>query len=166
MKATWRLPGVRQTEDLGAALARACPWDQAEPRLIYLSGELGAGKTTLAAALLQALGVEEIVRSPSYALIETYVARAGEAVHIDLYRLRSSEELQQLGLRDYLNRNTLLLIEWPERAADALPPADLEVLLELCDAGSGAGRSGHVEARSSAGEAWLGLTLAALPNQI
>jgi tRNA threonylcarbamoyl adenosine modification protein YjeE len=166
MKATWGLPDARHTEELGAALARGCPWHESEPRLIYLSGELGAGKTTLAAALLRALGVEEIVRSPTYALIETYAARAGEAVHIDLYRLRGSEELQPLGVRDYLNGRTLLLVEWPERAHGALPPADLEVLLELRDAGGGAGRDGHVEARSSAGEAWLSGTLATLPNQI
>lgn len=166
MKATWRLPGVRQTEELGAALARGCPWDDTEPRLIFLSGELGAGKTTLAAAMLRALGVEDIVRSPSYALIEIYAARAGEAVHIDLYRLRGSEELQQLGVRDYLNGHTLLLIEWPERAPAALPPADLEVRLELSDAVGGPGRNAQVEARSSAGEAWLSHTLAVLPNQI
>jgi tRNA threonylcarbamoyladenosine biosynthesis protein TsaE len=166
MKATWRLPGAPQTEELGVALARGCRWDEAEPRLIYLSGELGAGKTTLAAALLQTLGVDEIVRSPSYALIETYAARAGEAVHIDLYRLHGSEELQQLGVRDYLNGNTLLLIEWPERAGGALPPADLEVRLELSDAGGGGGRNGHVEARSRVGEAWLARTRTALPNQI
>ena len=166
MKATWRLPGAPQTEELGVALARGCRWDEAEPRLIYLCGELGAGKTTLAAALLQELGVEEIVRSPSYALIETYAARAGEAVHIDLYRLHGSEELQQLGVRDYLNGNTLLLIEWPERGGGALPPADLQVRLELSDAGGGSGRNGHVEAHSSVGEAWLLRTRAALPNQI
>src|ERR1700722_13291269 len=166
MKATWRLPGARQTEGLGAALARGCPWGEAEPRLIYLSGELGAGKTTLAAALLQALGVEEIVRSPSYALIETYAARAGEAVHIDLYRLRGSQELQQLGLPDYLNGRTLLLIEWPERAGGALPPADLEVRLELTDPFASTGRNAQVEARSAVGEAWLADTRAALPNQI
>jgi len=65
MKATWRLPSARETESLGVALARNCPWDEREPRLVFLSGELGAGKTTLAAALLQALGVEESVRSPS-----------------------------------------------------------------------------------------------------
>lgn len=166
MKAIWRLPGPRQTEELGAALARGCPWDRAEPRLIYLSGELGAGKTTLAAALLQTLGVEEIVRSPSYALIETYAARAGEAVHIDLYRLRGTEELQQLGLSDYLNGNTLLLIEWPERGGGTLPPADLEVRLELSDRHASGGRDGHVEAHSGVGEAWLAATRVALPNQI
>ena len=166
MKASWRLPGARQTEELGAALARGCPWGEAEPRLIYLSGELGAGKTTLAAALLQALGVEEIVRSPSYALIETYAARAGEAVHIDLYRLRGSEELQQLGLSDYLNERTLLLIEWPERAGGALPTPDLELRLELTDPLGSGGRNAQVEARSAAGKAWLADTCAVLPNQI
>jgi tRNA threonylcarbamoyl adenosine modification protein YjeE len=166
MKAIWRLPSARETENLGVALARNCPWDEREPRLIFLSGELGAGKTTLAAALLQALGVEETVRSPSYALIETYAARAGEAVHIDLYRLHGAEELQQLGLRDYLNGRTLLLIEWPERAGGALPRPDLEVRLETTAEDGGSGRNGCVEARSSAGEAWLALTSAGLPNQI
>ena len=69
MKASWQLPIARETEDLGVKLARNCPWDEREPRLVFLSGQLGAGKTTLAAALLQALGVDETVRSPSYALI-------------------------------------------------------------------------------------------------
>jgi tRNA threonylcarbamoyl adenosine modification protein YjeE len=166
MKATWRLPGARQTEQLGAALARGCTWSETGPRLIYLSGELGAGKTTLAAALLQALGVEDVVRSPSYALIETYAASAGEAVHIDLYRLRGREELQQLGLSDYLNGRTLLLVEWPERAAGALPPADLEVRLELADPSGSGGRDAQVEAHSAVGEAWLADTCVVMPNQI
>ena len=166
MKATWRLPGARDTENLGLALARGCAWDEQAPRIIFLSGELGAGKTTLAAALLQGLGVEETVRSPSYALIETYAARGGEAVHIDLYRLHGAEELQQLGLRDYLNGRTLLLVEWPERAAGALPRADLRLQLEPSAEGEGSGRIGCVEARSGAGEAWLMQTLEALPNQI
>jgi tRNA threonylcarbamoyl adenosine modification protein YjeE len=166
MKATWRLPSARETESLGVALARNCPWDEREPRLVFLSGELGAGKTTLAAALLQALGVEESVRSPSYALIETYTVRAGEAVHIDLYRLHGADELRQLGLRDYLNGRTLLLVEWPERAGDALPPPDLEVRLETLTDPGAAGRNACIEARSSAGERWLARTSGALPNQI
>jgi tRNA threonylcarbamoyl adenosine modification protein YjeE len=166
MKATWRLPSACETEQLGAALARNCPWDEREPRIIFLSGELGAGKTTLAAALLHALGVEDTVRSPSYALIETYAARAGEAVHIDLYRLQGTEELQQLGLRDYLNGRTLLLIEWPERAAGALPRPDLQLQLEPGADGAGSGRIGRIEARSGAGEAWLAATREALSNQI
>ena len=166
MKATWRLPSARDTERLGMALARSCPWDEHAPRLLFLSGELGAGKTTLAAALLQGLGVAEIVRSPSYALIETYRAHAGEAVHIDLYRLHGADELQQLGLRDYLNARTLLLVEWPERAGTALPPPDLEVRLEAITADGAAARNACIEARSPAGETWLALTCGALPNQI
>jgi tRNA threonylcarbamoyl adenosine modification protein YjeE len=166
MKALWRLPDARATQHLGVALARDCPWDEHEPRIVFLSGELGAGKTTLAAALLQALGVEETVRSPSYALIETYLARAGEAVHLDLYRLQGAEELRQLGLRDYLNGRTLLLIEWPERGGAALPPADLQVQLQISADGADGGRTACISARSRAGEAWLALTSAALPNQI
>ncbi len=166
MKAIWQLPDARATERLGVALAQNCPWDEREPRLIYLSGELGAGKTTLAAALLQALGVGETVRSPSYALIETYTARSGEAVHLDLYRLHGAQDLRQLGLRDYLNGRTLLLVEWPERAGGALPPPDLAVRLESGAATGDAGRIADIEARSSAGEAWLAHTPGALPNQI
>jgi tRNA threonylcarbamoyladenosine biosynthesis protein TsaE len=166
MKASWQLPSARDTERLGLALARSCPWDEQGPRLIFLSGELGAGKTTLAAALLQGLGVDEIVRSPSYALIETYRAHAGEAVHIDLYRLQGAEELEQLGLRDYLNPRTLLVVEWPERAGSALPPPDLALRLETISAEGATGRNASVAARSGAGETWLALTCGALPNQI
>jgi tRNA threonylcarbamoyladenosine biosynthesis protein TsaE len=165
MNATWRLSSARATEGLGRALALDLPWDHQQPRLVFLSGELGAGKTTLAAALLQALGVAEIVRSPSYALIETYRARAGEAVHIDLYRLASANELQQLGVRDYLHGDTLLLIEWPERASDALPCPDLFVRLEpLAD--PAAGREARIQSRSDAGESWLRAAMAGLPSQI
>jgi tRNA threonylcarbamoyladenosine biosynthesis protein TsaE len=166
MKVAWRLPDVSATQALGAALARHCPWDEHLARLVFLSGELGAGKTTLAAALLQALGVGEVVRSPTYALIETYMALAGEAVHIDLYRLHGADELEQLGLRDYLNPRTLLLVEWPERAAAALPSADLQVRLESIGPDPAAGRTACLEALSAAGERWLTLTLAALADQI
>jgi tRNA threonylcarbamoyladenosine biosynthesis protein TsaE len=166
MKASWRLPDASATEGLGKALARYCPWDERAPRLVFLSGELGAGKTTLAAALLQALGVAETVRSPSYALIETYTARGGEAVHIDLYRLHGAEELQQLGLRDYFNARTLLLVEWPERAGGALPRPDLEVRLQPGTEDGGAGRQASIQAQSAAGETWLALTCGAMPNQI
>jgi tRNA threonylcarbamoyl adenosine modification protein YjeE len=170
MKFMWRLPSARETEQLGVALARSCPLDEHEPRLVFLSGELGAGKTTLAAALLQALGVEEAVRSPSYALIETYALPGGEAVHeavhIDLYRLHRAQDIEQLGLRDYLTGRTLLLVEWPERAGGILPAPDLQVCLERCREQGGSGRKGWIEARSSAGETWLALTRAALPDQI
>lgn len=162
MKSVWLLPSLRETERLGAELARACPWGAREPRVLWLSGELGAGKTTLAAALLGALGVNETVRSPSYALIESYPLAAGIAVHLDLYRLQTVEEVEQLGLRDHLNPNTLMLIEWPERAPRALPRADLAATLELeADA-----RVCRLEAHTAAGEAWLAVIEHALPSQI
>src|SRR5665213_4069301 len=101
MRGAWVLPDVRSTESLGAALGRHTPWGPGGARSLFLSGELGTGKTTLAAALFARLGVRETVRSPTYSLIETYPVSAGHAVHIDLYRLRGAEELEQLGLRDY-----------------------------------------------------------------
>lgn len=160
MEALWQLPAAADTERLGAALSRACPWQLPGPRLLFLSGELGTGKTTLTASLLQTLGVAETVRSPTYALIELYgiegsragrARRAELAVHVDLYRLRGPEELPQLGLRDYLSEETLLIIEWAERAQGELPPPDLWLHLEV----AGEGRRGRGRAHTSAGQRWL-----------
>jgi tRNA threonylcarbamoyladenosine biosynthesis protein TsaE len=150
MSAAWPLPDVQATERLGAALARSCPWSDSSARVLYLSGELGAGKTTLAAALLRTLGITEPVRSPSYALIELYQAGSHAAAHIDLYRLSSALELETLGLRDYLNPQTMLLIEWPERGGAALPPPDLHLQLDTLPA-----RSANPIARTDAGNTWL-----------
>jgi tRNA threonylcarbamoyladenosine biosynthesis protein TsaE len=157
----WLLHTAADTARLGAALARNCPWQQAGPRLLFLSGELGAGKTTLAAALLAALGADEAVRSPSYALIETYDLRAGLAVHVDCYRLNEPRELEQLGLRDYFTAQTLWLVEWPEHVAAALPPADLTLRLEL----AGEGRSGRIQAGTGVGEQWLAQVEREMPSQ-
>jgi tRNA threonylcarbamoyladenosine biosynthesis protein TsaE len=159
--AHWWLPTAADTVRLGAALGRACRWDERQPRLLYLSGELGAGKTTLAAAMLGVLGADETVRSPSYALLETYPLRAGLGVHVDCYRLTDPQELEQLGLRDYFGPNTLWLVEWPERAGAALPPPDLAVRLSWTDAG----RTAQIEAGSSAGAAWVAQVAVALPSQ-
>ena len=168
MESHWDLPSAQDTERLGALLARACPWDRSGPRLLFLSGELGSGKTTLTAALLNALGVAETVRSPTYALIELYSMRrtaegaaAGHnalAVHVDLYRLRSAEEIVQLGLRDYLNDETLLIVEWAERGDTELPPPDVWLRLEVV----GTGRRCHAAAHSSAGQTWLQALAAAV----
>jgi tRNA threonylcarbamoyladenosine biosynthesis protein TsaE len=150
MSRAWPLPDVQATERLGAALARSCPWSDTTARVVYLSGELGAGKTTLAAALLRTLGVSEPVRSPSYALIELYQLGSRSAAHIDLYRLNSALELDTLGLRDYLNPQTLLLIEWPERGGAALPRPDVRLQLDTLP-----GRSATLGAASPAGSTWI-----------
>jgi tRNA threonylcarbamoyladenosine biosynthesis protein TsaE len=160
MNASWLLPDVAATEALGRALAQTCPWgDQA--LMLWLSGELGAGKTTLAAATIQSLGIEEAVRSPSYALIEIYQGSAWQAVHVDLYRLQAGAELEQLGLRDLFVARTLLLVEWPERAFGALPAPDVNIRLEVAPQ-----RQAHLEARSRIGEQWVGATRSRLTTQI
>jgi tRNA threonylcarbamoyladenosine biosynthesis protein TsaE len=160
MSATWSLPTLAATEGLGKALAQHCPWGL-EPRVVYLSGELGAGKTTLAAAAIQSLGIEEPVRSPSYALVECYPVGARQAVHVDLYRLRGADELEQLGLRDYLTAQTLFFIEWPERAPDALPAPDLSIGLETVPI-----RQASLQACGPSAEAWLTAILTTLRSQV
>jgi tRNA threonylcarbamoyladenosine biosynthesis protein TsaE len=159
----WQLRGPEDTERLGAALAAACPWEARGPRLAYLSGELGSGKTTLVAAMLAALGVAEPVTSPSYALLELYPLPGGQlAVHLDCYRLHGAQELEALGLRDYCTDRSLLLIEWPEQVDGALPDPDLALQLQV----QGEGRGCRVLAHSSAGEQWLAATKCPLNSPI
>jgi tRNA threonylcarbamoyladenosine biosynthesis protein TsaE len=95
------------------------------PLVVYLRGDLGAGKTTFARAYIQALGYDGYVKSPSYGLLETYEAGGFNILHLDLYRIEDPEELEYLALRDLFDNRTVLLIEWPERGAGHLPGADL-----------------------------------------
>jgi tRNA threonylcarbamoyladenosine biosynthesis protein TsaE len=132
-------------------LAQSCPWHERVPRALHLQGELGSGKTTLTRGLLRALGESGSIISPSYSLIELYSLRAGLVVHVDLYRLNSAAEFDALGLADYHQGRTLLLIEWPERAATRLPPADIALTLRF----EGEGRRCQAEAAGEAGESWL-----------
>ncbi|HLQ12050.1 MAG TPA: tRNA (adenosine(37)-N6)-threonylcarbamoyltransferase complex ATPase subunit type 1 TsaE [Steroidobacteraceae bacterium] len=145
------LPDSEHTERLGAALAGCGPPSPAAPLIVYLQGELGAGKTTLARGLLRALGVTGVVRSPSYTLLESYESAGRRLFHLDLYRLKGASELAMLGWRDELRPGALFLIEWPERAAEALPPADLKLALSIL----GVGRRVRLEGMSASGAAWL-----------
>ncbi|MGH8027268.1 MAG: tRNA (adenosine(37)-N6)-threonylcarbamoyltransferase complex ATPase subunit type 1 TsaE, partial [Pseudoxanthomonas sp.] len=112
-----RLPASDATEVLGRALAATRP----AHAVVHLHGDLGAGKSTLARALLRALGVEGAIRSPTYTLVERYPIPEGEAWHLDLYRIGDAGELDFLGLDDAVA--TLWLVEWPERGGSALPKA-------------------------------------------
>jgi tRNA threonylcarbamoyladenosine biosynthesis protein TsaE len=97
--------------------------------VVYLRGELGAGKTTFARALLGAMGVDARIKSPTYSLIESYAAGDLAIHHLDLYRIADPAELEWLGLADLTAGPHLLLVEWPERAALALSSPDLVVSL-------------------------------------
>jgi tRNA threonylcarbamoyladenosine biosynthesis protein TsaE len=113
-------------ERLGAALAAACP----RPFVIFLEGDLGAGKTTLVRGFLRALGQGGPVRSPTFTLLEPYELPGGPIFHLDLYRLADPEELAYLGLRDLVGGRSILLVEWPERGRGELPPPDLRIRIE------------------------------------
>jgi len=148
MKRDLDLPDPEATERLAADLAGCRPaW-----AVVYLEGGLGAGKSTLARALLRALGVKGAVRSPTYTLVERYPIPGGEAAHLDLYRLASAAELDFLGLDELAADATLWLIEWPERGKTLLPPADLRIQLSV----HGKGRRARLRPGTQSGEAWLG----------
>lgn len=148
-----QLSDAGATEALGAALARARPSSLGGCRVLYLRGELGAGKTTCVRSLLRTLGVEGLIRSPTYTLVETYEARGYTCIHVDLYRLLGPVEVDELGLRDYLDTACLLLVEWPEKGGRALPAPDLELTLTY----SGNSRHACLQARTASGRDWLNL---------
>ena len=128
------LPDEAATLRLGAALAAAL-----EPGLvIFLRGELGAGKTTLARGVARALGWEGPVRSPTYALVEVYALSRLDLHHFDFYRFHDPHEWIDAGFRESFSGRTASLIEWPERAAGLLPPADLDIALEFRTTGRSA----------------------------
>ncbi len=128
----------------GSCLAAAL----AEGGTITLRGNLGSGKTTLSRGLLHALGHKGAVKSPTYTLVEPYEIGARKIFHYDLYRLNDASELEYLGLRDFIDDQTLTLIEWPEKGEPLLPPVDLDLTLTI----EGKGRRITWESHSVYGE--------------
>jgi tRNA threonylcarbamoyladenosine biosynthesis protein TsaE len=119
--------------------------------VIYLHGPLGAGKTSFARALLTELGAGERIKSPTYSLIEGYEVDGQPAWHLDLYRIADPGELEWLGLDALSEDSALVLIEWPERGAGALPMADIHVRMEY----GGDGRSAQFSAATARGDRLL-----------
>ncbi len=120
---TYNIPTPKAMEELGANLARVCD----KRSVVHLDGELGVGKTTLVRGFLHALGHTGIVKSPTYTLVEPYQLNGHKIYHFDFYRLGDPEELEYLGIRDYLEDNVICLIEWPEQGGQFTPSADVQV---------------------------------------
>ena len=141
------LPSEAETLAFGAALAAAL-----EPGLVvFLSGELGAGKTTLARGVLRGLGHAGRVKSPSFALVEPYTFSRLYLYHFDFYRFTDPRELGDAGFREYFNPESVCLVEWPENAAGWLPAADLRITLRV----QGTGRQLEIDADTEAGRRCL-----------
>ena len=119
------IPTPSAMEKLGGHLALVCPY----PSVIHLVGQLGVGKTTLVRGFLHALGHSGAVKSPTYTLVEPYQTPKHKIYHFDFYRLLDPEELEYIGIRDYLQEQAFYLIEWPERGGAWTPQADIEIQL-------------------------------------
>jgi tRNA threonylcarbamoyladenosine biosynthesis protein TsaE len=154
VNAVFPLPDEAATQRLGERLATAL-----QPGLvIFLEGDLGAGKTTLVRALIRALGHAGPVKSPTYSLVEFYVISSLYLYHFDFYRFESPEEFLDAGLDEYFNDASVCLVEWPERAQGCVPSPDLRLRLHH----AGVGRIVEALADTPKGEACLNALIPAM----
>ena len=145
------LPDEAATLALGAALASQVGGGSAANAVIYLEGDLGAGKTTLVRGWLRALGDNGPVKSPTYTLVELHAVSGLNLYHFDFYRFNQPEEYLDAGLEEYFSDDGICLVEWPDKAAPFLPAPDLRVELIVRDDG----RHACLGANSERGRQWL-----------
>jgi tRNA threonylcarbamoyladenosine biosynthesis protein TsaE len=142
-----KLPNEASTLRLGEALAAGT----APGTVLFISGDLGAGKTTLVRGLLRALGYAGRAKSPTYALVEPYELSRLHLYHFDFYRFKDRSEWLNSGFREHFNPDSLCVVEWPEKAGDLLSPPDLHITLDF----DGPARLARLEALSASGRSWL-----------
>lgn len=140
---TFDLPDETATEAMAIRLAQVI----SAPLVLGLQGEIGAGKTTLIRAMLRALGVSGAIKSPTYALVESYTIKDLHIHHFDLYRIQEDEELDYIGFRDYFISPSICCIEWPERIQKGLDCIDMQLVLTM----KGTGRALQIQAISEKG---------------
>ena len=150
---TLHLPDEAATEALARRLA---PWLDGRAGVpaggrIHLSGDLGAGKTAFTRALLRACGVGGRIKSPSYALLESYKVSNLYFYHFDFYRFTDPREWLDAGFREMLRDDAVVLIEWPEKAQGLLPAPDLHISLSYAEPG----RDAALTAYTDRGQLWL-----------
>ena len=142
-------------EHLGGCIADSCQ----NGSLIFLSGDLGAGKTTLVRGLLRRFGYQGNVKSPTYTIVETYDISNRRIYHLDLYRLHDPEELEYLGVREFSGDKVICLIEWPEQGAEVMLTPDLVVQIGY----EGKGRRVKIQKKTSVGVEMVDLLSNMLP---
>jgi tRNA threonylcarbamoyladenosine biosynthesis protein TsaE len=149
------LPDAAATASLGAALARALVRHEDRVRRagfqLNLTGDLGAGKTSLVRAMLRELNVSGPIKSPTYALLEPYTVSSLDFYHFDFYRFADPQEFAAIGFRELFGPGRVCAIEWPEKAGDRLPSADLTIVLTV----DGEARTASLAATSELGHACL-----------
>jgi tRNA threonylcarbamoyladenosine biosynthesis protein TsaE len=144
------IPDEAAMSELGRQMAAALAGT--EGCSIHLHGELGSGKTTLTRGILRALGVTDRIKSPTYTLIEPYELGNRMAYHLDLYRLADPQELEFLGIRDFLTAESILFVEWPEKGVGVSPEADVHVRIDY----AGIGRRVTIEPGGGGRNQWVG----------
>jgi tRNA threonylcarbamoyladenosine biosynthesis protein TsaE len=148
---TIALPGEADTLALGAALAAGLD----SGMVIWLEGDLGAGKTTLVRGLLRGAGESGPVKSPTYTLVEVHVVSGLNFYHFDFYRFNQAEEYLDAGLDEYFSGNGVCLVEWPDKAAPYLPPADMRIELRVAPGTTAEERTASITATSDKGRTCL-----------
>jgi len=153
IKQTFILADERATIALGKKLANIVKVELKQGVIVFLNGDLGAGKTTLTRGFVQGMGHVGNVKSPTYTLVEPYDLQDWQVYHFDLYRLADPEELEYMGIRDYFNSNCCSFIEWPEKGQGMLPEPDMIIDLAYHDEQ----RQVSLQAKTTLGERLLSI---------